>query len=351
MIRSYAAITRKSDERLSTEDVDTRGWILTSFSHNTLTSDSGSTSEMPLVTSASSAEHDTDKQTKQEERDFFTPRTNTPAVQSKDQWTHAAYKASAPFVPLLTQEIIQWLDPKATDTILDLGCGDGSLTAKVAERSARVAGFDASANLIEAGRSTYGTASNITWHVLDCRYLEGSEEVKEGEYDKVFSNAALHWILRDASTRMSVLRGVYRILRPGGDFVFEMGGAGNCADVHAALLAALVHQGITIGKARKASPWFFPSELLMKNMLQEAGFQVQRSKLEYRPTKLTAEKEGGLEGWVRLMGAQFLEVLDTHEKREAVVREVCDVLQTILTHEEDGCMYLGYVRLKVVARK
>ncbi len=296
-------------------------------------------SEMPLVTSARSAEHETDKQTKQEERGLITPRTNTPAVQSKDHWTHSAYKASAPFVPLLTQEIIQWLDPQTTDTILDLGCGDGSLTAKVAERSARVAGFDASANLIEAGRSTYGSVSNLSWHVLDCRYLEGSEEIKEGEYDKVFSNAALHWILRDASSRMSVLRGV------------EMGGAGNCADVHAALLAALVHQGISIEKARETSPWCFPSELLMKNMLEEAGFRVQRSKLEYRPTELTSEKEGGLEGWVKLMGAQFLEVLDTEDKTEAVVREVCDVLQTILTHEEDGSMYLGYVRLKVIARK
>jgi len=332
-----------------------QGWILDSslslLANLSKIRDSGTTSKMPSVTRKSSAEHDTDKQTKQEERDLITPRTNIPATQSKDHWTHSAYKASAPFVPLLTQEIIQWLDPQASDTILDLGCGDGSLTAKIAERSAHVAGFDASANLIEAGRSTYGTVSNLSWHVLDCRYLEGSKEIKEGEYDKVFSNAALHWILRDASSRMSVLRGVYRTLRPGGVFVFEMGGAGNCADVHAALLAALVHQGISIEKARETSPWFFPSELLMKNMLEAAGFQVQRSKLEYRPTELTSEKEGGLEGWVRLMGAQFLEVLDTEDKREAVVREVCDVLQTILTHEEDGSMYLGYVRLKVIARK
>lgn len=299
----------------------------------------------------SPVKHGTDKQSRQEGRDSIIHGATSSAAQSKDHWTHSAYNASAPFVPLLTQEIMQWLDPQATDTILDLGCGDGALTAKIAERSARVAGFDASANLIEAGQSTYGTASNLSWHVLDCRYLESSKDVKEGQYNKVFSNAALHWILRDASTRMSVLRGVHRTLRQGGEFVFEMGGAGNVAEVHAALLAALVHQGVSIEKARETSPWFFPSELLMKNKLEEAGFQVQRSKLEYRPTKLTTQKEGGIEGWLRLMGAQFLEVLDTDEKREAVVREVCDVLKTILTHEEDGNMYLGYVRLKVVARK
>lgn len=306
---------------------------------------------MPSDRRECSVEDGTDKQPRQGERDSFTHGTETVAAQSKDHWTPSAYNASASFVPLLTQEIMQWLDPQATDTILDLGCGDGFLTAKIAERSARVDGFDASPSLIEAGQSIYGTASNLSWHVLDCRYLESSKDVKEGEYNKVFSNAALHWILRDAATRMSVLRAVYRTLRPGGLFVFEMGGAGNVADVHAALLAALVHQGISIEKAREASPWFFPSEQLMKKMLEETGFQVQRSKLEYRPTKLTTEKEGGIEGWVRLMGAQLLEILDTDEKREAVVREVCDILKTILTHEEDGSMYLGYVRLKVVARK
>ncbi len=150
---------------------------------------------------------------------------------------------------------------------------------------------------------------------------------------------------------MSVFRGVFKALEPGGVFVFDMGGAGNVAEVHTALLAALVHQGMAIEKARKACPWFFPSEHLITEMLEEIGFRVEKIKLEYRPTKLTTEKEGGLEGWVRLMGANFLDALPTHEKKEAVVQEVCDMLQTVLTHEEDGSKWLGYVRLKVVARK
>lgn len=299
----------------------------------------------------SSAQHGTAKQSKQERQDSITHQTDSADNQPRDHWTRSAYNASASFVPLLTQEIMQWLDPQPTDTILDLGCGDGLLTVKVKERCCRVAGFDASANFIEAAKSSYGNTPGLGWYLLDCRYLESGGDVEEGGYNKVFSNAALHWILRDASTRISVFRGAYRALQPGGDFVFEMGGAGNVAEVQAAFLAALVHQGVSIEKARQASPWFFPSELLMKEMLEEAGFQVQKSKLEYRPTRLTTKKEGGLEGWARLMGAQFLDVFDTDEKREAVVREVCDVLKTVLTHEEDGSMWLGYVRLKVVAHK
>lgn len=282
-----------------------------------------------------------------------TPHQPTPTSnpQPKDHWTTTAYTAAASFVPLLTREILQWLDPQPHDRILDLGCGDGVLTSKIRSSGSRIAGLDASANLIAAAEKTYGSDEGLSWKVLDCRYLENSGVVEEGGYNKVFSNAALHWILRDASTRMSVLRGAYGALRPGGTFVFEMGGAGNVAEVHTALLAALVHQGVAIERARDACPWFFPSEKLMREMLEEVGFSVEKMKLEYRPTKLTTEKEGGLEGWVRLMGAEFLDVLPTDGKKEAVVREACDVLHTVLSHEEDGSMWLGYVRLKVVARK
>ncbi|KAG7005962.1 SAM-dependent methyltransferase [Physcia stellaris] len=269
----------------------------------------------------------------------------------KDYWTHEAYSASASFVPELATKVISWLNPQPEDIILDLGCGDGPLTAKIKERCASVAGFDSSPNLIESARKNYGSVSNLAWFVQDCRYLEECRAVKEGAYTKVFSNAALHWILRDASTRVSVFRGAFRALRPGGELVFEMGGAGNVAEVHAALLAAVVHQGVSIEKAREASPWFFPSEEQMKKILEEVGFIVEKSELEYRPTRLTTEKDGGIEGWTRLMGAQILEVLPSSEEQEAAVREVCDVLKTILTHEEDGSMWLGYVRLRVHARK
>ncbi|KAL8794323.1 MAG: hypothetical protein Q9195_003149 [Heterodermia aff. obscurata] len=270
---------------------------------------------------------------------------------SKDHWTHEAYSTSASFVPELTSKVVGWLDPQPGDTILDLGCGDGLLTAKIKERCASVTGVDSSSNLLEAARRNYGSTPQLSWREQDCSYLEDCQDVVGGAYSKVFSNAALHWILRDASTRVSVFRAAFRALRPGGELVFEMGGAGNVAEVHAALFAAVVHQGVGIEAAREACPWFFPSEELMKKILGEVGFVVEKSELEYRPTRLTTEKEGGIEGWARLMGAQILDIVPSPEQQEAAVREVCDVLKTILTHEEDGSMWLGYVRLRVHARK
>lgn len=270
--------------------------------------------------------------------------------ESNDHWTHQAYSASASFVPQLTSKVVAWLNPEASDIILDLGCGDGPLTAKIKDRCASVVGYDASGNLIDAARKAHGSTPNISFDVQDCRYLENSPELEAEKYTKVFSNAALHWILRDPTTRHSVLRAAFKALQPGGVFVFEMGGAGNVAEVHAALLAAIVHQGLSIETARDASPWFFPSEQTMTAMLEQAGFEVENCELEYRPTKLTAEQEGGLEGWVRLMGAHFLDALQSEEQKEAAVAEVGDVLKTVIGHD-DGSMWLGYVRLRMLARK
>ena len=269
----------------------------------------------------------------------------------KDHWSSTAYTAAASFVPQLASTVSQWLDPQDSDTILDLGCGDGPLTAQIKQKCSSVVGVDASGAMIEAAKKSYGNIAGLTWYARDCRYLEQDQEIGGVKYDKVFSNAALHWILRDPSTRMSVLKAAYGLLQPGGVFVFEMGGAGNVADAHTALLAAVVHQGLSVVEAREACPWFFPSEKWMRQTLEEVGFTVVKSETEYRPTRLTTEKEGGLEGWARLMGAQFLEALPTEEKRELAVREVCDTLQSVLTHEEDGSMWLGYVRLRVLARK
>ncbi|KAL8747802.1 MAG: hypothetical protein Q9184_007551 [Pyrenodesmia sp. 2 TL-2023] len=266
-----------------------------------------------------------------------------PQQQLKDHWTQEAYTSSASFVPELATTIIRWLNPQPHDRILDLGCGDGVLTAKLKESCGSVTGVDSSANLVFAAKRAYSSIPGLSFHVQDCRFLDRWVNFQEGAYTKIFSNAALHWILRDTSARASVLENVYSFLKPGGTFAFEMGGAGNVAEVHTALMAAVTHQGIGIEKVRELSPWFFPSEVQMKQMLEAIGFIVEKTELEYRPTRLTSDEQGGIEGWVRLMGAQFLEVLDSDSRKEAAVKEVCELLRTVITHEEDGSMFLGHL--------
>jgi hypothetical protein len=150
---------------------------------------------------------------------------------------------------------------------------------------------------------------------------------------------------------MNTLKACFSALEAGGAFVFEMGGAGNVAEVHTALISAVVQQGLSIRQAQEASPWFFPSDAWMRKALEEVGFTVEILEMEYRPTKLTTGGGGGLRGWVKLMGASMLEAIQDLSRREAAIDEVCDILSTIVTQSEDDSQWLGYVRLRGVARK
>lgn len=87
----------------------------------------------------------------------------------------------------------------------------------------------------------------------------------------------------------------------------------------------------------------------MREMLETVGFCVQKLEIEYRPTKLTTDPDGGIQGWARLMGASMLDTLP-NDCKEGVVKEVCDLLETIITRE-DGSKWLGYVRLRGIALK
>ena len=256
----------------------------------------------------------------------------------------------------MTTTVFKYLEPQPNDNILDIGCGDGPLTVDIARAALHgtVLGLDASQSLIGSATklALSSNISNCTFEVDDCSSFSAKtqSEVLNGQWDKVFSNAAMHWIMRRSETRLNVLRGAHAALKPGGSFVFEMGGAGNVAEVHSAIIAALVKYGVPLQEARDKIPWFFPDEEWMKDALQSVGFEVERIELEYRPTKLTPKDDagsGGLEGWIRLFGASLLEDLAA---MDAIVAHICNILESIITRE-DGSQWIGYVRLRAIARK
>jgi trans-aconitate methyltransferase len=117
-------------------------------------------------------------------------------------WDASMYAGNGRFVALLAESLIETLQPQAGERILDLGCGDGFLTRRIAESGATVVGVDSSPQMIAAA----------TDRGLDARFASGEALPFDGEFDAVFSNAALHW-MRDQD---AVLNGVHRALKPGG---------------------------------------------------------------------------------------------------------------------------------------
>lgn len=193
----------------------------------------------------------------------------------------------------------------------------------------------------------------LTPAVIDATQLVDTPQLQLGQYDKVFSNAAMHWILRDPALRVPFFRGVHGALRAGGAFVFEMGGLGNVGEMRAAILSA-VGRRAGMARARSADPWFFPDEAWMVDVLENAvgGFKVERVEREYRPTRANEGPGGGVAGWVRLMGKQFFDVLGEGEERAEAEREVEDILETVCrSPARDGGNWIGYVRLRAVVRK
>jgi SAM-dependent methyltransferase len=242
-----------------------------------------------------------------------------------DQWSPASYAANARFVSDLGEPVVDWLAPEPGERILDVGCGDGALSQRIAERGASVLGVDASSSMVAAAREAG----------LNARVLDGEALTFEGEFDGVFSNAALHWMTDPAA----VMAGIRKALRPAGRFVGELGAAGNVITVTNAIAATLAERGM-----ERPQAWFFPTPAQWCTRLEANGFIVERLHRFPRPTPVP----NGLEGWLRTFGHDCFEQVPP-EQREAVIAEVMDRARPALC-DADGNWTLDYVRLRFAAR-
>jgi trans-aconitate methyltransferase len=247
---------------------------------------------------------------------------------SAQTWDPERYSRNARFVADLGAPVVELLAPRAGERILDVGCGDGMLTAKLVAMGCEVVGVDGSAAQVEAARKLG----------LDARVMDGEHLSFGHEFDAVFSNAALHWMRNPDA----VLAGVWRALRPNGRFVAELGGYGCVETIKKALVNALNRRGID-GEA--AVPWYFPTVEEYSTRLKKAGFSIGYIALIPRPTPLP----GDVTGWLETFAESFTACLQTPERpgyiaevREALRPELCDA---------GGKWTADYVRLRFAATK
>jgi SAM-dependent methyltransferase len=244
-------------------------------------------------------------------------------------WDPQAYGQNGAFVHGLAGGVLEWVEAQTGERILDLGCGDGQLTARVALSGANVVGLDASPQMAAAARSR-GIAVD-----------EGSAEslpYVDGSFDAVFSNAALHWV-RDQDAMLAEVR---RVLTVGGRFVAEMGGQGNIAAIRVALMAVMSRHGFD---GREDNVNYYPTVDGYSRRLERHGFKVERIALIPRPTPLA---EGGMNGWIRTFRRGVLDTLP-EAMRETVVEEAVALLGPVL-RDEEGNWTADYVRLRFIAR-
>ena len=244
-------------------------------------------------------------------------------------WNAQQYAQQGRFVADLAGGVFDLLAPRPGERILDLGCGDGALTAKIAATGATVVGVDASPSMVQAAQ-----ALGLDAHLMNAELLPF-----EAEFDAVFSNAALHWV----RNQEAMLAGVSRALKPGGRFVAEMGGHGNIAAIRIALVAVFRQWGLD---ALAMDHSFFPSDTQYQTRLQAASFVVNQIALIPRPTRLP---DSGMRGWLETFRRGLLDQLPA-ERREQAIEETVALLNPVFYTKEDGWT-ADYVRLRFHASK
>jgi trans-aconitate methyltransferase len=254
------------------------------------------------------------------------------SMEEAAKWDASLYDEKHSFVWKMAAGLLELLDAKPGERVLDVGCGTGHLTAKIAANGAQVTGIDRSAEMIQQAQTAYPA---LRFEVMDAREIVFAEK-----FDAVFSNATLHWITDPGRA----INGIAGVLRPGGRFVAEFGGKGNIAGLMAALERAWSKTG---PPGPMPSPWYYPSLAEYAGLLEKYGLEVTYGLLFDRPTPLE-DGERGLRNWLKMFGGAIMDHLPK-QPREMLLDEVQREARNSLY--QDGRWVLEYRRLRVVAKR
>ncbi len=252
---------------------------------------------------------------------------------SNNDWNSLLYQEKHAFVWHYGENLLQILNPQPNERILDLGCGTGQLTAKIAEAGAEVIGIDSASEMIEQAQQNY---PNLQFQVADAKNFQLPQPV-----DAIFSNAALHWIPQADD----VISSIRESLKINGRFVAEFGGKGNIGLIVKALYNAL--ENIGVKNAPNLNPWYFPSIAEYASKLEKQGFEVTYSQLFSRQT-LLQDKDAGLANWIKMFCVNFFQGLSEEEKI-MVIQDVEKHLKPKLYQE--GNWFADYKRIQIIGIK
>ncbi len=237
------------------------------------------------------------------------------------------------------KRLVAELSLKGNERILDLGCGDGILTAQLAAMVPKgsVVGIDASRRMIETARTH--RKPNLSFVVRDINDLD-----ETGAYDVVFSNATLHWI----HDHHALLARVYKALAPEGALRFNFGGDGNCVHFLKIIREAMARPEFARHFAAFSWPWFMPSVESYLGFMSEHEFREARVWGENADRYFATEEL--LTGWVDQPNlVPFMGSIDPADRplfRQYVLRRMIEE-----TRQPDGRHLESFRRINVFARK
>jgi trans-aconitate methyltransferase len=259
------------------------------------------------------------------------------------QWNAQDYEKNSAQQRMWAQELIRKLELHGDETVLDVGCGDGKVSAEIAASvpAGRVVGIDLSGEMIALAQARFPAVDypNLRFQQEDASRLSFA-----GEFDVVFSNATLHW-LRD---HRPALQGISRSLKPGGKILLQMGGQGNAAGIVAALEELLHRPEWSNYFTGFEFPYGFYAPPDYQGWLLAAGLQPTR--LELIPKDMLHPGKTGLSGWLRTTWLPYTQRLP-EEKRATFLAVLVDAYTAVHPADEMDNVHVSMVRLEVEAFK
>ena len=247
-------------------------------------------------------------------------------------WDAKGYTSGFAFVHQYGEGVMDLIDAAPGSHVVDLGCGNGALSARLLERGYRVTAIDASPDMLERARALH---PDIPFVQADATDFSLSRPA-----DVIFSNAVFHWIDEDKQPLLAA--SLARNLRPGGQLVCEFGGYGCAERVHSALQRAFAARGLAYPRV-----FYFPTIAQYAPILEAAGLRVTFAVLFDRPTP--QQGENGLENWIRMfVKAPFEGVAP--DVQDAIIADAVSSLRTELL-QIDGTWIVDYVRIRIKAVK
>ncbi len=259
------------------------------------------------------------------------------------QWNATDYEKNSHAQQKWARELIEKLALSGTEDVLDLGCGDGKVTAEIAGLlpAGSIVGVDNSVQMIELAskRHPLHQHRNLSFEVMDACNLS-----LDSRFDVVFSNAVLHWV----KNHKPVVEGLYRSLRHGGKILLQMGGEGNARKILSILGEIQNHQEWRFYFEDFSFPYGFLGVEEYRALLNEAGFRINR--VELIPKDMRHEGKQGLEGWIRTTWLPYTERLP-EEKRDKFISAISSKYLEIEPEDSNGAVHVSMVRLEVEAEK
>ena len=258
-------------------------------------------------------------------------------------WDPRDYAANSPAQLAWARELITRLQLRGRERILDVGCGDGKVTAELARAlpHGSATGVDSSPEMLRFARNAFPAKEfpRLSFFQMDARELRFASP-----FDIIFSNAALHWV----DDHPAFLRGAVSCLKPGGRLVVSCGGKGNANTVFMALRATMRLKRWRGFFRKLAAPYFFHRPEDYEKWLPRCGFDPRLVRLANKDVQFAGC--AALAAWIRTTWLPYTQRVPVTQ-REEFIGDV--VTHYVGKHPPDaeGSLNVRMVRLEIDARK